>query len=197
MEKLEKLNVYYQKEHHFRAGIQILRKIALQTDCVEDYKWNIPVYTVNGKNVFGICRFKHHFGVWFYNGVFLTDPKKVLRNAQEGKTKGMRHWYFSNEQDIDNTTVLAYMVESIENQKNGKEIVNSKNEKLTSIPVLLKTELDKTNTLKVAFEALSPYKQKEYCDYILEAKQEKTKIRRLEKILPMIANGVGLNDAYR
>ncbi len=197
MEKLEKLNVYYQKEHHFRAGIQILRKIALQTDCVEDYKWNIPVYTVNGKNVFGICRFKHHFGVWFYNGVFLTDPKKVLRNAQEGKTKGMRHWYFSNEQDIDNTTVLAYMVESIENQKNGKEIVNSKNEKLTSIPVLLKTELSKTNTLKVAFEALSPYKQKEYCDYILEAKQEKTKIRRLEKILPMIANGVGLNDAYR
>ncbi len=197
MEKLEKLNVYYQKEHHFRAGIQILRKIALQTDCVEDYKWNIPVYTINGKNVFGICRFKHHFGVWFYNGVFLTDPKKVLRNAQEGKTKGMRHWYFSNEQDIDNTTVLAYMVESIENQKNGKEIVNSKNEKLTSIPVLLKTELDKTNTLKVAFEALSPYKQKEYCDYILEAKQEKTKIRRLEKILPMIANGVGLNDAYR
>ncbi len=197
MEKLEKLNVYYQKEHHFRAGIQILRKIALQTDCVEDYKWNIPVYTVNGKNVFGICRFKHHFGVWFYNGVFLTDPKKVLRNAQEGKTKGMRHWYFSNEQDIDNTTVLAYMVESIENQKNGKEIVNSKNEKLTSIPVLLKTELDKTNTLKVAFEALSLYKQKEYCDYILEAKQEKTKIRRLEKILPMIANGVGLNDAYR
>ncbi len=197
MEKLEKLNAYYQKEHHFRAGIQILRKIALQTDCVEDYKWNIPVYTVNGKNVFGICRFKHHFGVWFYNGVFLTDPKKVLRNAQEGKTKGMRHWYFSNEQDIDNTTVLAYMVESIENQKNGKEIVNSKNEKLTSIPVLLKTELGKTNTLKVAFEALSPYKQKEYCDYILEAKQEKTKIRRLEKILPMIANGVGLNDAYR
>ncbi|TXN35064.1 hypothetical protein FVB32_10740 [Flagellimonas hymeniacidonis] len=197
MEKLEKLNVYYQKEHHFRAGIQILREIALQTDCVEDYKWNIPVYTVNGKNVFGICRFKHHFGVWFYNGVFLTDPKKVLRNAQEGKTKGMRHWYFSNEQDIDNTTVLAYMVESIENQKNGKEIVNSKNEKLTSIPVLLKTELSKTNTLKVAFEALSPYKQKEYCDYILEAKQEKTKIRRLEKILPMIANGVGLNDAYR
>ncbi|MEP5913912.1 MAG: YdeI/OmpD-associated family protein, partial [Flavobacteriaceae bacterium] len=164
---------------------------------IEDYKWNIPVYTVGGKNVFGICRFKNHFGVWFYNGVFLKDPKKVLRNAQEGKTKAMRHWYFSSEKDIDTVAVLAYMVEAIENQENGVEMVVAKNTKNIKPPALLQTKLTQSDALKVSFDALSPYKQKEYCDYINEAKQEKTKIKRLEKIIPMIKKGTGLNDAYK
>lgn len=197
MEKSEKLDIYYQKEHHFREGICVLRELALQTKSVEGYKWNIPVYTVNGKNVFGICRFKNHFGVWFYNGVFLKDPKKVLRNAQEGKTKAMRHWYFSSREDIDKEAVLEYMIESIENQENGKEIVATKSEKPTKLPTLLKTNLTQNNTLKASFDALSAYKQKEYCEYIEQAKQEKTKIRRLEKIIPMIEKGIGLNDAYK
>lgn len=197
MEKSEKLDIYYQQEHHFREGICALRELALQTKSVEDYKWNIPVYTINGKNVFGICRFKNHFGVWFYNGVFLKDPKKVLRNAQEGKTKAMRHWYFSSEKDIDKVAVLAYMVESIENQENGKEMVATKSKIPPKIPTLLKTKLTQNGTLKACFDALSPYKQKEYCEYIEGGKQEKTKNRRLEKILPMIKKGIGLNDAYR
>ncbi|UII78861.1 YdeI family protein [Flagellimonas sp. CMM7] len=197
MEKAEKLNIYYQAEHPFREGICALRELALQTKSVEDYKWNIPVYTINGKNVFGICRFKNHFGVWFYNGVFLKDPKKVLRNAQEGKTKAMRHWYFSSEKDIDKEAVLAYMVESIENQEKGLSIAPEKSSKELQVPTLLKQALVKDTAIKTAFEALSPYKQKEFCEYILEAKQEKTKARRLEKILPMIKKGMGLNDAYR
>ncbi|KQC31515.1 YdeI/OmpD-associated family protein [Flagellimonas eckloniae] len=197
MEKSEKLDSYFQEEHHFRQGICILRELASQTKSVEDYKWNIPVYTVGGKNVFGICKFKNHFGVWFFNGVFLKDPQKVLRNAQEGKTKAMRHWYFSSEKDIDKASVLTYMVEAIENQENGMEMVAAKNTKTIKPPTLLQTKLIESDALKASFDALSPYKQKEYCEYINEAKQEKTKIKRLEKIIPMIEKGIGLNDAYR
>ncbi|MEO9513902.1 MAG: YdeI/OmpD-associated family protein [Flavobacteriaceae bacterium] len=197
MGKAEKLDSYFQEEYPFRRGICMLRELASQTTSIEDYKWNIPVYTVGGKNVFGICRFKNHFGVWFYNGVFLKDPKKVLRNAQEGKTKAMRHWYFSSEKDIDTVAVLAYMVEAIENQENGVEMVVAKNTKNIKPPALLQTKLTQSDALKVSFDALSPYKQKEYCDYINEAKQEKTKIKRLEKIIPMIKKGTGLNDAYK
>ena len=94
MDRSEKLETYYEKEHPFKKGIAFLRELALKTKAKEDFKWSIPVYTLNGKNVFGICKFNNHFGVWFFNGVFLKDPKKVLENAQEGKTKGMRHWKF-------------------------------------------------------------------------------------------------------
>lgn len=196
MEKTEKLKAYYEKEHPFRDGIAQLRSLALKTECQEDYKWSFPVYTLGGKNVFGICKFKNHFGVWFFNGVFLSDPKKVLQNAQEGKTKGMRHWKFQSMDELDQNAVRDYMLEAIENQKKGREITAEKSTK-AKMPELLKEQLDGNPSLKSAFGAFSPYKQKEFCEYILEAKQEKTKLKRLEKILPLIEKGIGLNDAYR
>lgn len=197
MEKEEKIEAYYEKDHPFRDGIVELRTLALKTEAVEDYKWSFPVYTVNGKNVFGICRFKNHFGVWFFNGAFLSDPKKVLQNAQEGKTKGMRHWKFESLDTINPAGVTLYMNEAIQNQKDGKEIVPEKSKGKFQIPKELKNELTQNKGLNASFKSLTPFKQKEFCEYILEAKQEKTKIRRLEKILPMIEKGIGLNDAYR
>lgn len=196
MEKSEKLEAYYQDEHPFKEGLAQLRKLAEKTEAQEDFKWRIPVYTIDGKNVFGICKFKHHFGVWFFNGVFLKDPKKVLENAQEGKTKGMRHWKFQSLEEIDENEVLAYMNEALDNQKKGLEVKAEKTKKVM-IPELLQTELAKNTALKNSFEKFTPYKQKEFCEYIVEAKQEATKLRRLEKILPLIEKGIGLNDGYR
>ncbi len=177
-------------------GISNLREIALKTEAEEDFKWSIPVYTLNNKNVFGICKFKSHFGVWFFNGVFLKDPKKVLENAQEGKTKGMRHWKFQSLDEVDEKVVLAYMQEALDNQKKGLEIKAEKNKKV-AIPEPLQSAFKKDSQLMTAFEKFTPYKQKEFSEYIAEAKQEKTKLRRLEKILPIIKQGIGLNDAYR
>ncbi|NVN18897.1 hypothetical protein GUA46_11135 [Muricauda sp. HICW] len=196
MNKIEKLESFYESEHPFKGGIALLREIALKTEAVEDFKWSIPVYTLDGKNVFGIGKFKSYFGVWFFNGVYLKDPQDVLENAQEGKTKGMRHWKFHNWEEVNQKDVLAYMNEALENQKKGLEVQAEKTKKVT-IPQLLQAELDQNRELRTAFEKFTPYKQKEFCEYIAEAKQEKTKLRRLEKILPMIKVGVGLNDTYR
>nr|WP_298999580.1 DUF1801 domain-containing protein [uncultured Allomuricauda sp.] len=193
----EKIEAYYEKEHPFKEGIAILRGIAKQTEAKEDYKWNFPVYTIGNKNVLGICRFKHHFGIWFFNGSFLKDPRKVLENAQEGKTKAMRHWKFSAISEIDSENVLAYMMEAIENQKNGLELKTEKNNKDLVIPEILKEYLDGQEALKKAFQDFSTYKQKEFCEFLMEAKQETTKKKRLEKIVPLIKQGVGLNDKYR
>ncbi len=196
MDRGEKLEAYYTKAHPFREGINFLREIALKTEAEEHFKWSIPVYTLNNKNVFGICKFKNHFGVWFFNGVFLKDPKKVLENAQDGKTKGMRHWKFQSLDEVDEKIVLGYMKEALDNQKKGLEIKAEKTKEI-EIPELLQSKLDSDSVLKSSFENFTPYKQKEFCEYIAEAKQEKTKLRRLEKILPMIQDGLGLNDGYR
>ena len=45
--------------------------------------------------------------------------------------------------------------------------------------------------------ALSPGKRREYAEYIAEARREDTRNKRLEKIMPMILAGQGLNDRYR
>lgn len=196
LEKQEKLELFFKQEHPFKEGIARLREVALKTAAKEDFKWGIPIYTHKGKNVFGICRFKSYFGVWFYQGVFLKDPKKLLENAQEGKTKGMRSWRFTALEQLDQTLVSAYMQEALENQEKGLMIEPDKKD-APIIPKLLQEQLDRNKGLRSSFKALPPYKQREYCEYITEAKQEHTKLRRLEKSLPLIEKGLGLHDAYR
>lgn len=198
MEKGKSAEAYFEKDVPFKKEINQLRQIAHKTDATETCKWGIPVYTIDNKNVFGICRFKDFFGVWFFNGVFLKDPKNVLRNAQEGKTKAMRHWNFNSAEEIDPKGILAYMNEAIFNQKEGKVVKPTKSKNVeVEIPEILKAELSKNAELKSAFASFTPYKQKEFCEHISSAKQEATQHRRLSKVLPMIKEGIGLNDKYR
>jgi len=197
MDKSEKVEAYFAEEHHYKKAIGILRDLVLKTELEETFKWMFPTYTLANKNVLAICKFKGHFRIWFFNGVFLSDTKKVLENAQEGKTKAMRHWKFHSIAAIDKNDVLAYVKEAIENQKNGKFLAPSKSSKKTIVSAFFVEKLTENKELKSAFEALSSYKQKEFHEYIETAKQEKTKIKRLEKIIPMILNGIGLNDKYR
>lgn len=199
MEKSEKVARYYAEEHHYSSAIEKLRDLALKTGLEETFKWMFPTYTLDGKNVLAICKFKKHFGIWFFNGVFLRDELQVLENAQEGKTRAMRHWKFHIIEDISEKSVLGYMNEAIENQRNGRVLAPLKKKKATKIlvPQLLKEALANNKTALATFNKLSPYKQNEYSEYITTAKQEKTKHSRLEKILPMITTGKGLNDKYR
>ena len=193
-----KIEAYFEKEHPYKEGISVLRALAAKTKAEETFKWSSPVYTLNGKNVFWISRFKNHFGVGFFNGVFLKDPKGILVNAQEGKTQAMRHLKFYSLNEIDSKIVLSFMNEALENQKKGMQLIPKKKESPKLIlPEQLKQVFAKHPNTKKAFFQLSPYKKSDYAEYILNAKQEKTKLSRLEKIIPMINSGMGLNDTYR
>ncbi|MFB9096669.1 YdeI/OmpD-associated family protein [Flavobacterium jumunjinense] len=55
----------------------------------------------------------------------------------------------------------------------------------------------KKTALKNAFHLFTPHKKRELIEYIETAKQEKTKLSRLEKIKPMIMKNIGLNDKYK
>ncbi len=132
-----------------------------------------------------------------FNGVFLKDKHNMLVNAQENKTKALRQMRFKSIKEIDKDLVLQYVKEAIENQKLGKEIKPERGKKETIIPKELKVLLDADKKLKLAFENLTPFKQREYCEYISSAKREITKQSRLNKIKPMILEGCGLNDKYK
>ncbi len=121
----------------------------------------------------------------------------MLVNAQENKTKALRQMRFSSLADINETEVLTYIKEAIENQRLGKEIKPKRNTKQANIPEELKSALKINSKLNRGFEGLTHGKQREYCAYIADAKRDATKFSRLEKITPMIIKGVGLNDKYK
>ncbi len=110
---LEKENKW-NKTNQWENEIEQLHAIIRKTPLVETTKWGGPVYTYNNKNVLGIGGFKSYFGIWFYNGVFLKDEKKLLINANEESTKSLRQMRFNSVNEIDEKLILAYIKEAIE-----------------------------------------------------------------------------------
>ncbi|WP_299440902.1 DUF1801 domain-containing protein [uncultured Aquimarina sp.] len=196
MEKNKSVEEFISKKATWKESLELLRSIMLSTEMEETIKWGIPVYTIGGKNVIGLGAFKSYVGIWFYQGVFLKDAHNKLINAQEGKTKGLRQWRFNAFEEINRELVLQYAQEAIQNQKDGKEIKIEKSKGI-EIPEELNIVLEANSGLKSCFEKLTPFKQKEYKEYIATAKREATRTSRTKKIIPMILEGIGLNDKYR
>ncbi len=195
MEASEKLDAYFEKQVKWKDGLSALRNVLKEMEYKEEVKWGMPTYTLDGKNLIGLTGFKNHFGIWFHQGVFLSDPLNLLTNAQEGKTKGMRHIKFYDSKEVDIEALRPYLLETIKNHKEGKVIKVTRKTNKYEMPDLLKNALEKSG--KEAFEKLSPSKQNEYIEYIVTAKRETTKNSRIEKIIPMIMRGEGLNDKYK
>ena len=175
--------------------LMLLREIILSTGLKEEIKWGGPIYTLDGKNVLAIGGFKNFATIWFHQGVFLSDPANVLINANEGNTRGLRQWRFTSMKEIKPALVKKYVQEAIKNAKEGKESKPEKKAPL-AFPDVFAKAMKKDKALKTAFEKLTPGKQREYIEYITEAKQEETRMRRIEKSVPIILSGRGLNEKY-
>ena len=198
MKKYESIEDYLQSFPEWETKLRLLRSIILKNTALEEgFKWNIPVYMVDGKNILGLSAFKSYVGLWFYQGALLKDKAKVLVNAQEGKTKAMRHWKFTDTDAISESLIQSYIDEAVVYQKAGKTVPMGPKSTIISIPDELNSVLNTNSSLKTAFEALPNYKQREYTEHIATAKRVTTKESRLEKIIPMILQGKGLNDKYR
>lgn len=196
MEMSKTIDEYLQKNLEWSKELNTLRELLLSTELKETVKWGFPVYTLDGKNVIGLGAFKGYAGIWFFQGSFLKDEMKVLINAQQGKTRGMRQWRFNSADNIDEENVLAYIHEAILNQAAGKEI-KPERKKPIEIPEELLAAIKEDTDLKESFKALSKSYQREYAEYIAEAKKQETRLRRVDKIIPMILVGQGLNDKYK
>jgi uncharacterized protein YdeI (YjbR/CyaY-like superfamily) len=196
MERHKTVQDYIESQADRKDELLFLRDLLLETELKETVKWGAPCYTIHSKNVIGLASFKSYTGLWFHQGVFLTDKNKVLINAQEGTTKALRQWRFQSIKEMNPKLISQYILEAIQNQKDGKEIKAVKAKKADT-PLELKNKLSQDNVLKSAFDSLTSGKQREYAEHIGTAKQEKTRLNRLEKAIPMILKGEGLNDKYK
>lgn len=185
----------WSKTNKWEKELEQLKSIIHKTSLIPTTKWGGTVYTYNNKNVIGIGGFKSYFGIWFYNGVFLNDDRKLLINANEENTKSLRQMRFYAAAEIDEKRILAYLNEAIEIEKKGLTLPKEKKE--TVIPIILQNKLSENAELLNKFNTFSPFKQREFTEFITSAKLEKTRLSRLEKVMKMINDGIGLNDKYR
>lgn len=184
-----------QRTEKWGKEIDYLKTILGKTELVETKKWGMPVFTYNNQNLIGVAALKNYVALWFTQGALLEDKHKVLVSAEGGKTIAQRQWRFSGVEEMDEALILAYVKETIELEKARKRVVIPKKADIEIPKILADALADKTLASK--FNALPPYKQREFAEHIASAKQEKTRLARLEKSISLILEGKGLNDKYK
>ncbi|MCZ4279648.1 YdeI/OmpD-associated family protein [Kiloniella laminariae] len=171
-----------------------LRTIVLDCDLVENVKWGKLCYTFQKNNVVMIFALKDHCTLGFLKGSLLKDRDALLIRPGEN-SQAMRWFKFTSVQEITEKQAIlkAYIHEAIELEKSGQEVdFKEKNELV--FPEEFQTRLEENPALKKAFTALTPGRQRAYNLHFSGAKQSRTRMARIEKSIPAILDGKGLND---
>lgn len=196
MKRYTSVDDYIAGAESWRPELEKLREILGSTALTEEVKWGAPCYTYKGKNLVGLASFKGWVCLWFHQGALLKDDSRVLVNAQEGKTKALRQWRMTSASDIKPAIIKRYVKEAIALVDAGKEI-RTERTKTVDVPDELANAMRRHKGATAAFRKLTPGRQREYAEHIASAKRDDTKQKRIERILPMIAAGIGLHDKYR
>ena len=190
----KRVDVFFKNEKRWRAELEELRAIALTTDLTEDLKWMHPCYTLDNANVFLLHGFKEYCAVLFMKGVLMKDPQGILIQQTANVQAGRQIRFTSLEEFIKlKKTIKSYMNEAIAIEESGGQVPVKKSQDC-EVPQEIVAKLKKHPGLLVAFNKLSPGRRRAYVLHFTAAKQEKTVDSRIEKALPAILKGKGINE---
>jgi len=189
-----KVDFYFTKAKKWQQELDQLRKIMLDTGLSEELKWGVPCYTLQKSNIVLIHVFKEYCALLFFKGALLNDANGILIRQTEN-TQSARQIRFTNIREIFDLgpLIISYIDEAIAIEKAGLKVDFKKSTELI-YPEEFQNKLDQIPALKTAFEALTPGRQKAYHLYFSAAKQAKTRESRVEKYIPQILSGKGLDD---
>jgi uncharacterized protein YdeI (YjbR/CyaY-like superfamily) len=189
-----KVDAFLSKTEKWREKYEKLRAIALACPLTEELKWGWPCYALGNSNVVLIHGFKEYCALLFFKGALLKDPNGILIRQTENVQAGFQV-RFTNVQEIAGMEAIlkAYILEAIEVEKAGLKVEKKKTSEF-EIPEEFQIKLDEMPALKSAFEALTPGRQRAYLLHFSAPKQSKTRVSRIEKYVPQIIDGKGLDD---
>ncbi len=189
-----KVDMFLSNANKWQQEYKLLRKIINASQLIEAFKWGKPFYTFEGKNVVLMHGFKEYCALLFLKGALLKDAKGILISQTEN-TQATRQIRFTSTQEIEalEPAIKAYLNEAIDIEQTGLKVDFKKTEDF-SIPNEFQYKLDVIPGLKDAFYALTPGRQRGYLLYFSAAKQSKTRDARIEKCMPLIFDGMGIND---
>lgn len=189
-----KVDFFFNKAEKWREEYEKLRAIILDCGLTEELKWGNPCYSFNGSNIVLIHGFKEYCALLFFKGALLNDANGILIQQTEN-VQSPRQVRFTSLLQITELEIVikAYIYEAIEVEKAGLKVTLKKTSEFP-MPEEFQSKLDHIPALKTAFEALTPGRQRAYLLHFAAPKQSKTREARIEKYMPQIMAGKGLND---
>jgi len=196
-QKNPEVDKFLKEEEAWREEFTKLRSIILDCGLTEELKWGKPCYALEGTNIVLIHGFKEYCAILFTKGALLKDPKGILVQ-QTQNVQAARQVRFTNVGQVVKlaSTLKAYIKEAMAVEKAGLKVTYKKTSEF-AVPEEFKNQLAKNPALKAAFEALTPGRQRGYLLYFSGAKQPETREARIEKSIPLIFDGIGLQDEYQ
>src|SRR6267378_2900144 len=189
-----KVDWFFTKVTDWQEEFEKLRNVCLDCGLSEELKWGCPCYTFEKRNIVLIHGFKAYCALLFFKGALLKDPKGILIQQTEN-VQAARQMRFTNVREIVKLKpiVKAYIYEAIEVEKAGLKAPLKKTKEF-DVPEEFQNKLNNNPALKKAFKGLTPGRQRAYLLFFSQPKQSKTRESRVEKFVPQILKGKGLND---
>jgi len=189
-----KVDWFFTKATAWQEEFEKLRKLVLDCGLTEELKWGCPCYSFEKRNIVLIHGFKEYCALLFFKGALLNDADGILVQ-QTKNVQASRQIRFTNVREIVKLkpVLKAYIYEAIEVERAGLKVPLKKTKEF-SMPEEFQNKLNENRPLKKAFNALTPGRQRGYLLYFSAPKQSKTRESRVEKYLPQILSGKGLND---
>ncbi|MCX6294569.1 MAG: YdeI family protein [Bacteroidetes bacterium] len=189
-----KVDFYFSNAKKWQSEFEQLRMIVLDCQLIEELKWGCPCYMLGKSNVVLIHGFKEYCALLFFKGALLKDSKGILIQQTKNVQAGRQIRFRTVREIVEMKPILkAYIHEAIEVENSGLKVEIKKNTELI-FPEEFQNKFVEVPPLKIAFHALTPGRQRAYNLYFSAPKQSKTRVSRIEKCIPQILKGKGLND---
>lgn len=186
------VDAYVRRARAWQDEIQTLRSILLECRLDETLKWGKPCDLFEGPNVAIIQPFKERCALMFFKGALLQHTHGLL-SSQGRNTQSATRLEFARDARIPKTAVKSYVKQAIAVEKAGLEVDFEAKRELER-PKELTEALHKDPKLGKAFDALTPGRQRGYLLHVAGTKQSQTRVARIEKAIPKILAGRGINE---
>ena len=189
------VDTWFAKAKAWPLELAKLRAILLDCGLTEELKWGKPTYTSEaGANIVLIMPLKDTCALLFTKGALLKDTKGILVQPGEN-SQSARQMRFTSAGEIAKLekTLKTYIKQAIDVEMAGLKVEFKKSTDLV-YPKEFQDKLDRNSALREAFHQLTPGRQRQYHIYFTGAKQSATRESRVEKAMPLILDGMGLND---
>ncbi len=197
--KDKQIDAYIEKAQPFAQPIlKHIRKLVHKAcpDVEESMKWSFPHFGYKGM-MCGMASFQQHCAFGFWKGAIMKDPHKVMDKARED---AMGHFgrLTSLQEMPSDEIIIDYIKEAMQLNEEGVKVPKKKviKNKDLEIPEYFMNALKKNKEAFNIFEKFSYSKKKEYVEWIVEAKQETTRNKRLATAIEWISDGKSKNWKY-
>jgi len=182
-----------------RPILEKIRKAfhAASPEIEEVMKWGMPHFQHKGI-VGSMAAFKQHVNWCLWKAKLMKDPKGILTGSAGESAMGIVR-LTEETQGPSEKVLLEYVREAIRLNDEGVKIARPAKKSPAPPPELpadLVAELKKNTEARKTFDSFPPSHQREYITWIVEAKQEATRKKRLATTLEWLAEGKPRNWKY-